>query len=637
MMKKISRRSFLQAAGVLVATAALTACGGGKAEADKSSSQNGKIQITFYLWDRSMMKELTPWLEEKFPEYAFTFIQGFNTMDYYRDLLNRAEQLPDIITCRRFSLNDAAPLAEHLMDLSTTEVAGTFYSSYLNNNQEPDGAIRWLPMCAEVDGTAANVDLFAQYNIPLPTNYAEFVAAINAFEAVGIKGYQADWRYDYTCLETMQGSAIPELMSLEGTTWRMNYESETEDGSTGLDDVVWPKVFEKYEQFLKDVRVQPGDDRLELNPIAKPFYARQTAMIRTTAGIADVMPDQYGFNASILPYFGETANDSWLLTYPMCQAAVSSTVAQDEAKLAAVLKVLEAVYSAEGQSKMAGGAAVLSYNKEINITSSTSLEQVADIISANHLYMRLASTEIFRISEDVGHKMMTGEYDAKAAYDAFNEQLVTPRADPEAEVLFTQNTAYSIDMTDHGSAAASSLMNALRATYDASIAVGYSPLVSTSIYCGEYSKQQILWVMAGNYAVSQGEYTGAELRQMMEWLVNVKDNGANPIRHRNYMPVTSGMEYKVTEYEQGKFRLEELTINGAPLDDTATYTVFVAGTDVWIENEVYCNCPMPENLKAKRTEYAIEGAESRSCLKDSLAVSKQFPAPSEYLTIVQGE
>ena len=171
MMKKLSRRSFLQATGVLAATAALTACGG-KAEADKSSSQNGKIQITFYLWDRSMMKALTPWLEEKFPEYAFTFIQGFNTMDYYRDLLNRAEQLPDIITCRRFSLNDAAPLAEHLMDLSTTEVAGTFYSSYLNNNQEPDGAIRWLPMCAEVDGTAANVDLFAQYNIPpMPSSW----------------------------------------------------------------------------------------------------------------------------------------------------------------------------------------------------------------------------------------------------------------------------------------------------------------------------------------------------------------------------------------------------------------------------------------------------------------------------------
>lgn len=90
MMNKISRRSFLQAAGVVAAAAALTACGG-KTEADKGSSQNGKIQITFYLWDRSMMKELTPWLEQKFPEYEFNFIQGFNTMDYYRDLLNRAE------------------------------------------------------------------------------------------------------------------------------------------------------------------------------------------------------------------------------------------------------------------------------------------------------------------------------------------------------------------------------------------------------------------------------------------------------------------------------------------------------------------------------------------------------------------
>lgn len=64
MMKKISRRSFLQVCGITAATAALTACGSGKAEGDKSSSQNGKIQITFYLWDRSMMKALTPWLEE---------------------------------------------------------------------------------------------------------------------------------------------------------------------------------------------------------------------------------------------------------------------------------------------------------------------------------------------------------------------------------------------------------------------------------------------------------------------------------------------------------------------------------------------------------------------------------------------
>ena len=637
MTHKISRRSFLQASGALAAMTTLSACSAGNDDSAASNSTSGdKIRITFYAWDRSMMKALTPWLEQKFPEYEFNFLLGFNSMDYYHDLLGRAEQLPDIITCRRFSLNDAASLADHLADLSTTEVAGTFYSSYLNTNKEPGGAIRWLPMCAEVDGTVANVDLFEQYGIALPTNYAEFVDAIDTFEAAGIKGYGADWAYDYTCLETMQGCAIPELMSLEGTAWRMNYESETQDSRTGLDDVVWPTVFEKYEQFLKDVRVQPGDEKYELNPIAKPFFEQKTAMLRTTASAADNISSTYGFSTAVLPYFGETNKDGWLLTHPMCQTAVSNTVAQDETKFAAVLRVLQAMYSAEGQRVLAAGGSVLSYNKEVDITSSKALEHDDDIIAANYLYVRLASTEIFSISQEVGHKMINGEYDAKAAYEAFNDQLLSPKKDPETEVLFTQNTAYPIDMTEHGSAAASSVLTALRATYDADIAVGYSPIVSTSIYCGDYSTQQILWVMAGNYGVTQGEYTGAELLQMMEWLVNVKENGANPIRHRSFMPVTSGMEYKVTEYERGKFHLEEVTVNGEPLDEAATYTVFVAGTDVWMEDENFCNCPMPENLKTKRTDYAIEGADSRSCLNESLTNSKQFPAPTDYLTIVQG-
>ena len=76
---------------------------------------------------------------------------------------------------------------------------------------------------------------------------------------------------------------------------------------------------------------------------------------------------------------------------------------------------------------------MLSYNKGVNITSSPSMEYVMYIIERNHLYMRLASTEVFSISQDVAHKMMTGEYDAKAGYDAFNARL-THFQDPKPEV-----------------------------------------------------------------------------------------------------------------------------------------------------------------------------------------------------------
>ena len=620
---------------VVMAAALFAGCTGQK--------KDDRISISLYAWDRSMFKELTPWLEEKFPEINFTFIQSFNTMEYYKDLMARGEAMPDIITCRRFSLNDAAPLSEYLMDLSKSEVAGTFYSSYLEVNRETSGAIRWLPMCAEVDSIMANKDLFDQYNIPLPTNYSEFVAAIDAFEAVGIKGFQTDWIYDYSCLETMQGCAIPELMSLEGTRWRMEYESETEDNQVGLDDTVWPKVFEKYEQFLKDVRFQPGDEdhpgdeELTFSVTMEPYYQGMTAMIRNTAALADNITVEMGINSVILPYFGQTSEDNWLLTYPMCQVAVSKQVEEDEAKREAVMEVLMAMFSEEGQKHVAAGTSVLSYNKEVNISPTDSLRYVQDCINSNHLYMRLASTEVFGISQDVGHKMMTGEYDAKAAYDAFDQQI-THYADPDAvEVMFTQKTAYSNEFTEHGSAAASSLMNTIRSSMEADLAIGYSPTVSTSIYAGDYTLQQAKWVLTARNSIYQGEYTGEEVWRFMDWLVNVKEDGSNPIQHRNLMPVTSGMEYTVTEYERGKFRLEEVTVNGQPLDKNCTYTLLLVGADNFLEHETFCNCPMPEDLKAKREAYLVSDFSSQECMQEALEKTGQFLAPSEYVTIRQGK
>ena len=627
---KNRRLACLLLAAMLLA-ALFAGCGGKKTE-----KKDERISITMYMWDRSMLKELSPWLEEKFPNIDFTFIQSFNTMEYYKDLMARGETMPDIITCRRFSLNDAAPLSQYLMDLSTTEVAGTFYSSYLEVNRETGGAIRWLPMCAEVDCTMANKDLFDQYGIPLPTNYAEFVAAIDAFEAVGIKGYQTDWDYDYTCLETMQGCAIPELMSLEGTQWRMAYESETADSQVGLDDTVWPKVFEKYEQFLKDVRFEQGDEELRFSATMDPFYQGKTAMVRNTAALADTITKERGITSVILPYFGETAQDNWLLTYPMCQLAVSREVEKDKAKEKAVMDVLKAIFSEEGQKHVAAGTSVLSYNKEVNISSSPSMEHVVDVIESNHLYMRLASTEVFSISQDVGHKMMTGEYDAKTGYDAFNARL-THYTDPEAqEILLTQENAYSNDFTEHGSAAASSLINTIRQSMGDDIAISYSPVASTSIYKGDYTLQQAKWILTARNSIYQGEYTGAEVRRFMDWLVNVKEDGSNPVHHRNLLPVTSGLSYTVTEYERGKFRLEEITVDGKPLDDSKTYSVLLVGADTFLEHENFCNCPMPADLKAKREDYLVHDFSSQECMQEALEKTRQFVAPSEYVTILQG-
>ena len=634
-MKMKMRKAYLLLALVLAA-ALLTGCADMRDHAGQDE-KDGRIAISMYMWDRSMFKEFTPWLEQKFPEIEFTFVQSYNSMDYYKDLLGRGASIPDIITCRRFSLNDAAPLAEHLMDLSKSEVAGTFYSSYLESNRESCGAIRWLPMCAEVDCIMANKMLFDQYGIPLPTNYAEFVSAIDAFEALGITGFQTDWSYDYTCLETMQGCAIAELMSLEGTRWRMAYESETADCQVGLDDQVWPKVFAKYEQFLRDVRFMPGDEELNFTPVTQPYLNGQTAMIRATATMAEELTAEYGMQSVILPYFGETAQDNWVLTYPMCQLAVSKRVEEDEAKKDAVMEVLLAIFSEEGQRAVAAGTSVLSYNREVSITPAPSLAHVLDCIDSNHLYMRLASTEMFAVSQSVAHRMMRGEYGPEGAHDDFSAQL-THYVNPEAEeVLFTQRKAYSNDFGVHGSAAGSSLMNTLRRANDDQIAISYASVVSSPIFAGDYTMQQIKWIMTYKNDAYRGTYTGAEIRRIMDWLVNVKEDGSNPVRHRNQLPITSGMEYTVTETERGKFVLGEITVDGKPLDDEAVYTVLLVGADTYLEHPDFCNCPMPADLKAKREDQYVDHYSNYDCIREALAKTRQLLEPTQYVTIFQGQ
>ena len=79
-MKTKMRKAFLLLALVLAA-ALLTGCADHQDSAGRNE-EDGRIAISMYMWDRSMFKEFTPWLEQKFPEIDFTFVQSYNSMEY---------------------------------------------------------------------------------------------------------------------------------------------------------------------------------------------------------------------------------------------------------------------------------------------------------------------------------------------------------------------------------------------------------------------------------------------------------------------------------------------------------------------------------------------------------------------------
>ena len=161
---------------------------------------------------------------------------------------------------------------------------------------------------------------------------------------------------------------------------------------------------------------------------------------------------------------------------------------------------------------------------------------------------------------------------------------------------------------------------------------GYASVASSPIFVGDYTMQQVKWVMTFRNALYRGEYTGEEIRRLMEWLVNVKEDGSNPIRHKKLLPVTSGMAYTLKDCGGGAYALVDLTIDGKPLSDSAVYSVLMLGDNSFIEAPIYGNCPLPSVVKEKMGQMPEQAG---AVLAAALEGGAQMEAPQAYLRMMR--
>ena len=116
----------------------LAGCGAESTEAAASKEDAETIQV--YLWTTNLYDTYAPYIQSQLPDVNIEFIVGHNDLDFYK-FLQENGGLPDIITCCRFSLHDAAPLKGSLMNLAMTNEAGAVYNNYLTNYMNEDGSI----------------------------------------------------------------------------------------------------------------------------------------------------------------------------------------------------------------------------------------------------------------------------------------------------------------------------------------------------------------------------------------------------------------------------------------------------------------------------------------------------------------
>ena len=574
MKAKTLRRLVSVLAALVMAVSLLAGCGTKTAEQVQEQEDAQTIQV--YLWSTSLYETYAPYVQSQLPDVNIEFIVGNNDLDFYK-FLQQNGGLPDIITCCRFSLHDAAPLKDSLMNLAMTNEAGAVYNTYLNSFKNEDGSVNWLPVCADAHGFVVNRSLFEQYGIPLPTDSESFAAACQAFETVGIRGFTADYAYDYTCMETLQGLSAAELTTTAGRKWRTAYSDPANTARVGLDDTVWPGAFERMARFIQDTHLTAEDLEHTYDDVMNLFRNGEVAMYFGSSAGVKMFQDE-GIDTIFLPFFSQNG-EKWLMTTPYFQIALNRDLEQDTARREKAMKVLNVMLSEEAQNRIvADGQDVLSYSQNVPLRLTEYMKDVRDVVEENHMYIRIASNDFFAVSKDVVSKMIAGEYTAKQAYQAFNARLLAEDAPADDEIVLTSGKSTSNVFHKNGGNASFSVMaNTLRGVYGTDVLIAAANSFTGSVLKADYTpKMAASMIMPNGLLAYQRAMTGAELKETVRAFVEGCEGGFVPF-NRGSLPVVSGIAVEVKE-ASGSYTLTGITRNGQPLRDDDTVTVTCLAT-----------------------------------------------------------
>lgn len=620
--KPLHRISSLLAATVL-GLFLLTGCAGKSAEAVQAQEDADTIQV--YLWSNYLYEKYAPYVQAHLPDVNIEFIVGNNDLDFYK-FLQENGGLPDIITCCRFSLHDAAPLKDSLMDLATTNEAGAVYNTYLNSFKNEDGSVNWLPVCADAHGFVVNRGLFEEYGIPLPTDYASFAAACKAFDEAGIRGFTADYLYDYTCMETLQGLSASALKSTEGRKWRTAYSDPAGTARVGLDDTVWPGVFARMEQFIRDTGLTAADLELNYDAVTGMFGKGELAMyFGSSAGVQ--MFREQGIDATFLPFFNQNG-EKWLMTTPYFQVALNRDLEQDAARREKAMQVLHVMLSEGAQEQiLADGQDLLSYSQNVSYHLTDTMKDVRSVVEENHMFIRIASDDFFAISQDVVSKMIAGEYDAGQAYRVFNARLLTEETPDTSDIVLTSETAYSNVFHKNGGNASFSVMaNTLRGLYGTDVLIAPASSFTGSVLQADYTQTTArAMIMPSGLMSYRRTMTGAELKDTVRAFVEGCEGGFTPF-NRGSLPVVSGIAVQVQEND-GSYTLTGITRGGQPLQDDDTVTVTCLATEKQMTPLL-----QDESRAFERGEATVRNAWSEALSGGSVTLA----APESYITFGGG-
>lgn len=390
-MKKINRRSFLKASGLLAAAAALTACGGSssgasasgaasKAPAAAAGSAHEPITIMDGQRDYTKLMEL---VNSQYPEIRLE-VQAYrgNNNSAYMSKQLRTGIMPDIYSSTQPW--QAQWQKEHLLDLAQYPVSDQFNEVRMNDT-DVDGANYLLPYDYIIVALGYNKSLFERQGWQAPTSFEELQALVPQIEAAGVTPSICQlnlpgFGFQYFC----DFSDALFLNSVNGRQWQEDFLAGSATAS-GTPDI--QRCVDYFQQWIDLGILNADHPDLAKTECVSLFSEGNTAFYVGGLSYYTQNRDGTGDEYAPLPFLSPNGNDNEYVLQTSRYYGLNKSLAEpgNEQKLEDALHFLEVLATRDGYDALLSSYPTsLCSIKEFSLADSSPYHDALDEINNGH-------------------------------------------------------------------------------------------------------------------------------------------------------------------------------------------------------------------------------------------------------------
>ena len=503
-MKKKRLVCALIALNIMVA-ALMSACGASGTVTPRYTD-DGRVIVRVSMYNSSCFSAWRAYVEENCPD---VFIQWENNRNSCANVLYLAKHgdMPDIVAIRRFECDTAAQLHPYLADLSQLPVTSTFKEKYLEQFSY-NGAQYWLPEPGAVDGMVANADMFADYGIALPTDMDSFLSACRVFQQHGVSPLAADCAESWSPTQFLEGFGAG-VFADEGSGW---IESFKDGKALSVDEPSFKKVASVLRRLSDGGALTAADMTYTAVETNEMMISGKAAVVRKTSDEKYDSSNSHRYAA--LPFFGSTAEDSRLCTYPVFSLAMSGGSNNRSEIGKAVQQVLTVMLSEGAQLALnSSGEGLVSYRKDVKLPVSAALDGVKDLMEQDKCFIRVLNSNSFSANAKAFSALISNNAGDDEFIDVLNSNLFkTPDKTPVAVSDIYASSLPDSSLCCDSASVAAQLLERQTGVDCAVIDIRETP---TSIYRGDYTAADV-----GAVVLASDVYTARLTREQLNELAD---------------------------------------------------------------------------------------------------------------------